>query len=423
MRRLLAFTVILAVTIGGLYTANAALDTEPPVRFRTATVDPTELDRLIGVFAARVDAEPSSWLNRARLGSLYLERASIGKDLDDYDRALTHLETAAALDQTPDLAIDLARTRLALHDFSGALTELDTITTDSIARSSASFDALLGLGRIADAANELATLERLYPHEPAILIRRAELALHSGMPDRAIDAAEGALDRAESARLPAADLVFYRSAAARYHLLFGDPGRAQELAEEALDLTPNDPTALLLSARAAAATGDLGTALTQAQQAASVFPDAAALGFLADVLALSGDVTGAEAQMGTVEALAALGQTVFRRQTAQVLADHGRALELALSMAETELAERDDAYGHHLMATVLHAMGRASEAEPHAARAIIVADPVVWYRAGLIAHENGDADRARSRLQTALELQPNFHPIWADHATELIAAR
>lgn len=423
MRRILTLALTLAVTVGGLYAANAALDPEPPVRFRTATADPTELDRLIGVFAARVDAEPSSWLNRARLGSLYLERASIGYDLDDYDRALVHLETAAAVDHTPALAIDLARTRLALHDFSGALSELDTITTDSIARRSASFDALLGLGRITDAANELAPLERLYPHEPAISIRRAELALHSGMPDRAIDASEEALDRAESARLPAADLVFYRSAAARFHLLFGDPERARGLAEDALDLAPNDPAALLLSARATAATGDLGTAIIQARHAVSVSPDPAALGFLADVLAASGDVAGAEAQLDTVEAIAALDQTVLRRQTAQVLADHGRALGIALQMAEAELAERDDPYAHHLMATVLHAMGRSAAAEPHATRAITVADPIVWYRAGLIAYENDDADLARSRLLTALELQPKFHPIWADHATELMATR
>ncbi|MFP5332514.1 MAG: tetratricopeptide repeat protein [Acidimicrobiia bacterium] len=423
MRRLLALTVILAVTLGGLYAANAALDTEVPVRFRTATVDPTELDRLIGVFAARVEAEPSSWLNRARLGSLYLERASIGNDLDDYDRALVHLETAAAVDRTPDLAIDLARARLALHDFAGALGELDEVTNDSIARRSVSFDALLGLGRLPDAADEVAALERLHPHEPAILIRRAELALYTGMPDRAIDAAEEALGRAEDASLPAADLVFYRSAVARYHLLFGDPDRARGLAEDALGLAPNDPAALLLSARAAAATADLDEAITQAQHAASVSPDPAALGFLADVLAASGDVAGADAQLDTVEAIAALDQPALRRQTAQVLADHGRALELALSMAETELAERDDAYGHHLMATVLAALGRFSEAETHAVRAITVADPVVWYRAGLIAHANGDADLARTRLQAALELQPNFHPIWADHATELLAER
>lgn len=423
MRRLLTLAVTLAVTLGGLYAANAAHDTEPPIRFRAATVDPTELDRLIGVFAARVEADPSSWLNRARLGSLYLERASIGNDLDDYDRALIHLESAAAVDRTPDLAIDLARTRLALHDFAGALSELDPVTSDSIARSSVSFDALLSLGRVTDAANELAPLERLYPHEPAIVIRRAELALHTGMPDRAIDAGEDALDRAEDGSLPTADLVFYRSAVARYHLLFGDPERARRLASDALDLAPNDPAALLLSARAAAATGDLGTAITQARQATSVSPDPVALGFLADVLAASGDVAGADAQLDTVEAIAALDQPALRRPTAQVLADHGRALELALSTAQAELAERDDAYGHHLMATVLAALGRFSEAETHAVRAITVADPVVWYRAGLIAHANGDADLARTRLQTALELQPNFHPIWAAHATELLAQR
>lgn len=423
MRRLLTLTLTLAITVGGLYAANAAIGDEPPVRFRTATVDPAELDRLIGVFAARVEADPSSWLNRARLGSLYLERASISNGLDDYDQALVHLETAADVDASPDLAIDLARTRLALHDFASALEEIDPVDSDSIARSSIAFDALLGLGRLTDAASELAALEQRHPHEPAILIRRAELALYTGMPEDAIDAAEDALDRAEEARLSTADLTFYRSAAARYHLLFGDADRARDLAEDALELAPNDPAAVLLSARAAAATGDLGAAIIQAQRAATVSPDPAALGFLATVLLASGDVAGAEAQLDTVEAIAALDQTALRRQTAQVLADHGRALDVALSMAQAEVAERDDPYAHHLMATVLYAMDRSAAAEPHAARAIAVADPVVWYRAGLIAHANGDTELARARLQTALDLQPNFHPIWTDRATELLEDR
>lgn len=423
MRRILILALTLAVTVGGLYAANAALSTEPPVQFRTATVDPTELDRLIGVFASRIETDPSSWLNRAHLGSLYLERASIGNNLEDYDQALVYLETAAEVDRTPDVVVDLARTRLALHDFAGALDEIDTVDSGSIARSSISFDALLGLGRITDAGTELAALEQRHPYEPAILIRRAELAVYRGEPGQAIDAAEVALDRAEDAQLSAADLTFYRSAAARYHLLFGDSDRARDLAEHALELTPNDPTALLLSARAAAAAGELDAAITQAQRAASVSPDPAALGFLADVLAASGDVAGAEAQLDTVEAIAVLGQTALRRPTAQVLADHGRALGLALSLAEAELTERDDPYAHHLMATVLHAMGTSALAEAHALRAIAVADPMVWYRAGLIADTNGDTGLARARLRTALDLQPNFHPIWADHATELLEDR
>ncbi|MDX1448075.1 MAG: hypothetical protein R3246_03340 [Acidimicrobiia bacterium] len=420
MRRFLAFTLTLAVTVGGLYAANAAVSTEPPVRFRSAAVNPTELDRLIGVFASRIDSDSTDWFNRARLGSLYLERANHGGDLDDYDRAMVHLVAAVRIDRSPELSIDLARARLALHDFAGALDEIETVDPNSVARGTITFDALLGLGRTDEAAGELATLALRHPHEPVILIRHAELALHTGSPQQALDAAERALDRAEDAGLPSKDLGFYRSAAARYHLMFGSIDRARSLSEDVLDLAPSDPVGLLLHARAVAADGDLTAAVTHARQAATVSPDPAALGFLADVLLASGDAAGAEDQLATVEVIAGLGQPALRRQTAQVLADHGRRLDLALSMAQAELAERDDPYAHHLMATVLHGLQRPAEAEAHAARATAIADPVVWYRAGLIALDNGDPALAHTRLQTALDLQPEFHPLWATHARELL---
>ena len=40
--------------------------------------------------------------------------------------------------------------------------------------------------------------------------------------------------------------------------------------------------------------------------------------------------------------------------------------------------------------------------------------------AGAIAHANGDAERARRHLRDALAINPEFHPLDADAASELL---
>lgn len=419
MRRFLALTLTIAVTVGGLYAANAALSTEPPVRFRTATVNPTELDRLIGVFTTRVDAEPDSYLSNATLGELYLERARSTTDLDDYDRAVRYLQVAA--ESAPaEVAVNLARAHLATHDFSTALDTVDDSTEPSVAVLTVTFDALIGLGQFDEAGEVLAELQRMHPTEPVILIRRAELSLLTGDGDGAVDTAERALKTADRARLSPTDLVFYQTAAARYHLLAGDPGRANDLSRSALELDPTNASAMIIHSRAQAADGDLGAARDWAERSVQASPEPESLSFLAHLLFALGEDAEANRQLDTIEAIASLDQPALRRSTALALAEHGRDLPTAFEMARIELAERDDPYAHHLMATVLHAMGRPTEAESHARVAIAVADPSVWYRAGLIAADNGDAATATDRLAAALEFTDDFHPRWASHASQLL---
>lgn len=419
MRRFTAFAITIAVAVGGMYAANAALTPDPVVRFRSATFDPTEVDRLIGVFADRVAAEPDSYLSNATLGELYLQRAKSTSDLDDYDRAILHLEVAET-SAPAEVSIDLARAYLATHDFAAALDTVGVAGEGSVATLTVAFDALVGLGRFDEAEGVIVDLERRHPTEPVILVRRAELSLLTGNGGRAVDASEQAVEVAEQVRLAAADLVFYQTAAARFHLLAGDPDRAADLTESALDLDPTNAGTMIIHARAKAAQGDLAAAREWAERAVQATPDPASLSFLAHVLFALGNDSDAERQIDTIEAIASLDHPALRRSTAFALAEHGRALSTALEFARIELAERDDPYAHHLMAAVLHAMGRTTEAEIHAGVAIAVADPSVWYRAGLIAADNRDAATAAHRLATALDLTSNFHPRWASDATQLL---
>ncbi len=417
MRRLIFLTIATVLTLGGLYVANASFAPDLVVRFRIANPDPVELDRLIGVFDERVQRDPDTTLYRSTLGRLYLDRAGLTSDLGDYDRAIELLSSAEV---TPELAVPLARAYLAVHSFDDALATIEVAPADSVATLTVTTDARLGLGSFAEAELVITRLERMHPSEPAILIRRAELALLTGDGTRAVEAADQALHYTEAARLPDADRVFYLSAAARHHLLAGDAREALGHAEEAVGLDAANGAAQLLLARAQAATGDLDQALASAERAASLIPDPTTLSFLADISLALGDSETSNRHLDTIEAIAKLDQPALRRSTALALAEHGRALQLSLAMAEAELTERDDPYAHHLMATVLHALGRHLEAETHAALAISIADPSVWFRAGLIALENGQGNLGVERLEAALDLSPNFHPVHAQAARQII---
>jgi tetratricopeptide (TPR) repeat protein len=371
------------------------------------------------VFSDRVDEEPDSYLSNATLGELYLQRARSTSDLDDYDRAIRHLEVASSTSPAP-VAIDLARAHLATHDFAAALDTVNATNEGPVAALTITFDALLGLGRLAEAGDVLASLELMHPTEPVILIRRAELSLLTGSGGVAVDAAEQAVRIALQVRLRATDLVFYQTAAARFHLLAGDPNRASDLSRSALDLDPTDTGAMIIHARAKTAQGDLGAARNWAERAVQASPEPASLSFLAHLLFALGEDAEAHRQLDTIEAIASLDQPALRRSTALALVEHSRDLPRALEMAAIELAERDDPYAHHLMATVLYQMGRTTDAEAHAQIAITVADPSVWYWAGLIAADSGDSDTAMDRLTAAFDFTPDFHPRWAPHASRLL---
>lgn len=420
MKRALATMLLVAATAGGLHLAHAATTPPPIVRLRTSPPNPAELDRLIGVFGRRITAAGDDYLTLATLGGLYLERGRLTADLASYEAAIRYLTMADSITGGERTAVPLSRALLAVHRFDRALATVAGVDQSTVESLSITVDALVGLGDLARADVALTELELRHPGEPAVMTRRAELSFLSGDAAAAAEVSQTALDLADAAGLGAPDLSFYRAVTARYLLAIGEAGRAEDLAREAATNGPPLPGPWLLWARAAAADDRLDRAIELAEHAASIVPDPATLGFLADLLTAVGRIQEAERQIDTIEAIAELGQTALRRSTTLALAEHGRDLDQALAAARQELSERHDPYAHHLMATVLDMLGRPSEAEAHARMAMSVADPAVWYRAGLIALHDGRPDDARIRLTTALEAAPAFHPLDADDARRLL---
>lgn len=417
MKRPIALAIIVAAVLGVSYAANLIASPAPIVTLRTADVDSAELDRLITVFEDHAEAGVTNAYVAAELGSLYLTRAQITSSGTDYTRALDVLSPFADLPD-PSIALPLARTQLAVHDFSGALDTISSLPRDAspLTRSSITFDAHLGTGALDLAGVELTELLRAHPDEPAILIRKAELAFLSGDTDTALDASEEALEIADKANLGPEDFTFYLTAHARLLLFAGEYGAAAELTDRSLHIEDADPAARLISARAAAALGDIPRAIETAQAAADLAPEPATLAFLADLHLTRGDSDAADVELDTIEAIARLERAVDRRTVAQALAEHGRAPDLVLDLARRELMERSDPYAHHLMATALHATGASERAETHFDVASQVNDALIWYRGGLIAEANGDIRAAVERFERALDISPSFHPLYAADA-------
>lgn len=422
MTRYLTLTTAVLALIAGLYITDGALSDDPTVALRSIEADPAELDRLIGVYGDHVDSDQPGTFFSATLGRLLLQRASAANDLDDYQQAAMHLETAFDASSEDAAGLALARAQIALHRFDDAIGTLSAIPADvdPVEHGLVSFDAHIGAGNLTRADASLTPLEGRFPGEPVVQVRRAELTYLSGDGDGAAQLASEAAEIAGSAGLSSREQSFYDLTAAKFLLAIGESRSALERSTAATDRTPDHPEAWLLRARAEAARSDLAGAITSAEQSVTLAATPASLSFLADLYVAVGDVELAEVQLATIEAIAALDQEVFRRDVALVRAAHGRSVTEALAAAQAELAARPDAYSHHVLATALHAASDLAAAEHHATAALALPDPEVWFRAGIIAFDAGDRDAAARRLRHALELAPNFHPLKAHVARSLL---
>jgi tetratricopeptide (TPR) repeat protein len=110
------------------------------------------------------------------------------------------------------------------------------------------------------------------------------------------------------------------------------------------------------------------------------------------------------------------------RTLALLLADQGTDLDRALSLAEAALDGRDDLEGHDALAWVLHRRGDHDRAAEAIARAIRTGtrDPQIRFHAGMIALALGRREEARSHLEIALEVNPQFDPLDAPLALKAL---
>lgn len=400
---------------------NARSDAAAPVAGATAggaTV--ADIDANIKTWSAKAAGDMNDYISATNLGILYLGRARLTSNLDDYSRASAATARALTADPaySPARALD-ATVRFATHDFDGALAaarSLLAMAPDDADALAVVGDASLELGRIDAARIAYAKLATLAPG-PALDVRLARLAYVTGDPKRALEIARAARARAIDAGV--VDMAFFEYQLGEFARLAGDGATARSAYEAAISIRAAHLGALVGLARVEAAAGFADAAIPRLQQAVAIAPQPEALSLLGDLLVARGDAAGARNQFDTVRLTAHLSElagVVYDRQLIAFDLDHGGASEAALDAARASLVARPDAAGHDLLAWALHRLGRDEDAaaESDIARATGIIDARLTFHAGAIALAHGDVAAGRALLREALALGPALDP--ADRA-------
>ncbi len=391
-------------------------------------LDTSDTDRRIAFWRERTQQGTQSEIEWIYLGDLLDQKGRMTGDVSQFVAAGEAYQTA--LDIAPNSAAGhagQARVLTTLHDFSGALaaaTRVLQLEPASDGALSIVFDASLELGNLDNARTALELLDER-SNAPSVMTRHARLSFIEGDSAAAATLAVQAADDAlASANLPAT-VAFFQYTAAEYLLLNGDTDGAAARYGATLDALPGYPLAGYGLARVAYARGDLAGAIAHLEPAVAAVPRPDMLAFLGDLYAVSGNQAQAADQYATVDFIAqttASSGPVFDREYAFFLADHGRDLEHALALAQSEITEREDVHGWDALAWALHANGRSAEALDASRRALALgtADPRMLMHAGLIELANGLEDEGRAHLETALALGPQVSPLVVEMAREAL---
>ena len=214
--------------------------------------------------------------------------------------------------------------------------------------------------------------------------------------------------------MPAAPSPGSTGASATWRCAKAGCGEAEKELEAGLAVAPDDHRLLDALARAAAARGRWREAIELGERAIAKTLDPATLGLLYQVYAASGDSAKAEEYYRAMS-VAVLGQpATFHRQWGLLLLDRGREVP---DRARARRARRSRT-GATYTAGICWP-GRSTGRAPTPRRATRCAhalalgtrDAMLFYHAGMIEAALGRRDAARRHLETALAINPHWHPL------------
>ncbi|MFE0320588.1 tetratricopeptide repeat protein [Streptomyces albogriseolus] len=375
-----------------------------------------EVDWAIRSLQTHVRQQPRDFGAWAALGFAQVERARTDGDPSRYTRAERALARSLALRPGNDQALaGQAALAAARHDFAAALDHADRALERNPYSERAlcsRIDALVELGRYAEAAKAAAVADRRRPGVPVFTryayvrelrgdVRTARRVLH-----RALDSAAGPADVAYVATA----LGNLERGQGRYDTALHHYARALAADDAYLP-------ALEGRARAQAADGDRAGAITTLEQVVARSPLPGPLVALGELYEDRGDRAKAREQYALVDAWTALaraGGVDVDLDTALAAADHGDTAE-ALRAARAAWDRRRTVHTADALAWALHRAGRSAEALPYARRATATGyrDAAFLHHRGMIEKAAGQDRAARASLTAALRLNPGFSPLGA----------
>jgi tetratricopeptide (TPR) repeat protein len=388
--------------------------------------DLAAIDAQIKVWGAKAAADARDDISAGNLAVLYLGRGRLTGDAADYERALSAADRAVAAYPASTGTGALKATVLqATHDFSGALSLAEVILTaeprnvDALAVAG---DARLELGRLSEAAATYDQIAAIMPG-PALDAREARLAWLSGDSDKALRLATAARDGADAST--SSDPSFYEAQLGEMARLTGHVDVARTAFDAALVLRATNQLALLGKARLDAFASDDAAAIAQLRVAAAIAPRPETLGLLSDLLAATGDTTGASKAADTIQVIEQLGGTsaqLFDRQILGFDLDHGDVTQAVVDRALAAAKVRPDAAGLDVAAWAAFRIGDLTTARDDSGRALATGsvDARILYHAGAIKIAGGDVEEGRTLVRRALDLGPALDPLDRHDAEALL---
>jgi len=405
--------------------AEASVPTPAPV-----IADYLFRSRVVASAEANAHRNPDQITTRM-LASQYLLRYRETGDVGDLFRAEHAAAQSLKLQPRFNMAgeMTMASAQLSLHRFRAALgharaaMEIEPWNTAAVAQT-ASIDTELGL--YADAERLLrwarpgpVTDPNLYTAQSRFDEVNGQLAQAHRLIRSAMIEMDDVMDNPAEAR------AWYHFRDGELAWSSGDMEAAERRFHEALDIFPNYARAYNALARLYWGQRRWHEALDAATRAADLIPLPETLGYKADAQRALGDEQGADATSDLIVAIERIGNTsgLNDRALSVYYADHHVRLPAALAIARRDIALRDDVFAEDTLAWALAQNGRWKEAAVAARKAtrLDTEDARLQYHAGVIALHNHDTAQAVKRLRRCLELNPYFHPEYADDARRLLS--
>ncbi len=383
-------------------------------------------DNQIAIYQDKLKAKPNDTVSSARLGLAYLQKVREVGDPTYYSKAEAVLKKALELDAKNVEALGgMGTLSLARHQFAKALEwgkQAQAVNPNLSYNYGVIGDALVELGRYDEA---VAIIQQMVNTRPDVssYARVSYLRELNGQYDGAIEAMKQAVEAGGPTSENRAWVTYQLG-----NLYFnrGDLAMAEETYQQALLTLPNYVYAQVGLARIKAAQGDLDGAITVYSQVTQRMPLAEFIIELGDLYGAAGKPTEANRQYELVRAIQKLyTQNGVDTDLEMALfdADHEYNLPQALAHAKQEYAARPSLKAADVLSWTLYKSGdykAAAEASQKALR-LGTQDSLMFYHAGIIATKQGQTAEARSYLEKALSLNPNFSLLHAPQARQTLA--